>query len=431
MKPIRLKHVILTPVLLILMAHRLNAQPIAQVAISPYWGGSAVPSRTQASLDKSVDSLYKIWKAIYIQDVPNSDQSFALFFDPDHRERICTSEGQGYGMLITVLMADRDADAKKTFDRLYNYRKAHPSHDKPQMMEWFQRKDGKPAKQSAASDGDIDIAYSLLLAQKKWPSPDSNYQKEGYNMIRGIMKFEINQDQWVVLVGDSEQHIKADKATDTKEYSSDKYYATRLSDFMPATFKEFSVTDKSWLKVADAGYNLIDSLQKYYSPGLGLVPDFVINVNKAKSDAAYANFEESDYDGNYFNNACRVPWRIGLDFLQNGDTSARSFLTSINTFIRASTGDDTSKIFAGYLLNGKSINKDNENFYTAPFAVAAMASKDNQLWLDHLWAFLLAPHKYMKKKKQLDYYGDMIRMLDAIVISGHYWPAYQKPTVAR
>jgi hypothetical protein len=166
--------------------------------------------------------------------------------------------------------------------------------------------------------------------------------------------------------------------------------------------------------------------KKNYSQGTGLVPDFIRQVNDPVPVKAVPGFKESEFDGEYFNNACRVPWRLGVDELQKSHSDSRAFLDRINLFILRVSKADTASVYAGYRLEGGSLNDNNENFYSAPFAVAAMIDKENQKWLNDLWRFVTASHQFMEHPKDLDYFGDNIRMIDAVIISGNYWPAFKK-----
>ena len=87
----------------------------------------------------------------------------------------CVSEGQGYGMIITALMAGADPSAKNTFDGLFNFYKAHPGNHK-YLMAWAQDKNCQDIDKSSATDGDMDIAYSLLLA-------DTAMGKQGHDQL--------------------------------------------------------------------------------------------------------------------------------------------------------------------------------------------------------------------------------------------------------
>jgi hypothetical protein len=176
--------------------------------------------------------------------------------------------------------------------------------------------------------------------------------------------------------------------------------------------------DSRWGKVVDAGYRLLAEMENSYSPDAGLIPDFIVHVN-TKPQPARSYFLESKYDGEYNYNACRVPWRIGTDYLMTGDKRALKIDGKINHWIRETTRNDTYNLSAGYTLAGNDI-KDRyfeALSFVAPFAVSAMVDGKNQAWLNHLWVYLTA-----FKLKDYDYYDNSIKLLDMIILSGNYWP---------
>ena len=391
-----------------LFANIFTSNLSAQQLLKPitYFTGTIKPdNNSQTQLDKSVVSFYKQWKSKFLKNVSGKSQSFVSFEGVGGKQ--CVSEGQGYGMIIMVLMAGIDPEAKNIFNNLYHYYKAHPSEKNKSLMAWAQTETGKDIDQTSASDGDIDIAYSLLLADKRWGSSGTiNYLQESKTMINAIMQDEINHHTWTVLISDA------------VESESPDYFDTRTSDFMPSHFKAFeqATHDERWSKVVNAGYALFKHMQDEYSPDAGLVPDFIVNINK-KPKPAPAHFLESKYDGEYNYNACRVPWRIGIDYLLTGDERSKAFVSKINKWIRETTGNDTYNLGAGYTLEGNDIKGRNFEAlsFVAPFGVSAMVDKKNQEWLNKVWIYLTA-----FKLKDFDYYDNTIKLLNIIIMSGNY-----------
>lgn len=373
----------------------------------PYAKGTIEPNQfTQPQLDKAVEQFYTQWKARYIKTVPNKSESYIWFEDKDSKQ--CVSEGQGYGMGIVALMADYDPSAKITYDNLYRYYRSHPSDRGPHLMAWAQTTKGKDLDKTSASDGDMDIAYSLLLANTQWGSNGTiNYLQEAKNMIADIMQYEINHKTWSVLLSNA------------IEYDSKDYFDTRSSDFMPANFKAFeqATGDKRWNNVIDNGYKLFNFMQNKYSPDAGLVPDFIVHLNKTAKPAP-RHYLESPYDGYYNYNACRVPWRVATDYLLTGDTRSKVFVQKINRWVRETTDNNTYNLSAGYTLEGNDIHGryfEALSFIT-PFAVSAMVDQNNQQWLNHVWDYTM-----QFKLKDFDYYDNTIKMLNLIIISENYW----------
>ena len=130
-----------------------------------YMQGSIKPSNhSQTQLDNDVASFYNSWKARYFKNNCGANQYYVWFGDEDP-SAICVSEGQGYGMLIAAYMAGYDSNAETIFDGLYNFYKAHPSSINSNLMAWQQGTSCTDINGvDAATDGDMDIAYALLLA---------------------------------------------------------------------------------------------------------------------------------------------------------------------------------------------------------------------------------------------------------------------------
>jgi len=393
----------------IFFSNWLLAQPVQKPfpQHTSYFSGTIKPNHlTQNQLDNSVQSFYIQWKKRYLKHVPGRDEDYIWFEEKGSKQ--CVSEGQGYGMVITVLMAGYDVAAKDIFDNLFRYCRSHPSARSKYLMAWAQYKNDKNLDNTSAADGDMDIAYSLLLADKQWGSKgEVNYRLEARSMVDAIMRYEINHQTWSVLLSDG------------IERESKDYFDTRSSDFMPAHFKAFAkaTNDKRWTKVIDANYKLFIGLQNKYSPEAGLLPDFIVGLN-TRPKPAPANFLESPYDGLYNYNACRDPWRIGLDYLLTGDKRSKAIVAKINHWVKETTNNDTYNLSAGYTLAGNDIKHRyfEALSFIAPFAVSAMVDQKNQAWLNKVWDYMTA-----FKMKDFDYYDNTIKLVDMIIVSGNYW----------
>jgi endo-1,4-beta-D-glucanase Y len=381
------------------------AKPFPQHA--RYFAETIKPNHiNQNKLDNITRTFYTRWKARFMKNIPGKPQSYVWFEGKGGKQ--CVSEGQGYGMIITTLMAGHDMQAKNIYDNLFRYYRAHPSRCSKYLMAWAQKTNGQDVDKSTASDGDMDIAYSLLLAARQWGNKGAiNYLQEAKATINAIMQHQINQKTWTVWISDDIE-------------SNSKYcFAMRSSDFMPSHFKAFkqATGDTRWDKVISTGYRLFNQMQATYSPDAGLLPDFIININKTPKPAA-PFFLEDKHDGDYNYNACRVPWRITTDYLITGDKRSKQIVTPINSWIRETTGNKTYNLSAGYSLAGNDLN--NRYFealsFIAPFAVSAMVDVKNQYWLNQVWDYLAG-----FKLKDYDYYDNSIKMLNMIIISGNYW----------
>ncbi|MCA9676112.1 MAG: hypothetical protein H6709_09695 [Kofleriaceae bacterium] len=370
-------------------------------------GGVIFPGGSQVDLDDATAAAYDRWKARYLEPACVAGQ-YRIKTTPA-TDAYTVSEGHGYGMLLTVIMAGHDPDARVELDGLYAYYAAHPSDGDPALMAWAQDAqchdvDGV----DSATDGDLDIAYALLLADRQWGSDGAvDYRAAATRIIAAILASEIHPAN-SILVGDW-----ANDAGDAH------YTGTRPSDFTVGHFRAFAAATgvARWTAVADKTYAVIDALQTGFAPATGLLPDFAVGATGAAPAPAPAGWLEGPDDGAYAWNACRTPWRIATDYLMAGEPRARDAVRPITAWIRGVTGDDPGAVVDGYRLSGQAIGSGPELAFVAPLAVAAMvepATGTNQPWLDALWTFLVdaAPG---------DYYGDSLAVLAMVVVSGNWW----------
>jgi endo-1,4-beta-D-glucanase Y len=395
--------------IILLFPYAITAQRMPFPQHVKYAVGAIKPNHiTQQQLDNSVRTFYTQWKSRYVKKACAPWQNYIWFERPGNKQ--CVSEGQGYGMMTVALMAGFDCDAKALFDGLFRYYKAHPAKKGQALMAWAQDKNCKNTDNSSATDGDMDIAYALLLADKQWGSNAGiNYLREAKLLLADVMRYEINPKSFTILLSNG------------AEYDSDDYYDTRSSDFMPSHFRAFkkATGDACWDKVIDNTYTLFAGLQNKYSPEAGLIPDFIQNVNH-NPHPARPHYLEAKYDGAYNYNACRVPWRIGVDYLLYGDARAKAIDSKINHWLIGTTKGNPDNISAGYSLAGNDLP---QRYFEAlsfigPFTVSAMVESKNQQWLNHTWDYLTG-----FKLKDYDYYDNSIKLLNMIIISGNYWSA--------
>lgn len=375
-----------------------------------------------AVLSEDTTSFYETWKNKYLtQDtyVTDETQYYVWYSEEKYNGNnvsvpVTVSEAHGYGMLITANMAEYDSQAKSYFDGMYRFFKAHPSDIGSHLMSWQQCDNGTALIDGAddgsmtegfcdsATDGDMDIAYALLLADSIWGSDgEIDYYSEAVAVINDIMKYDVNHEYWTLTLGDW--------VSECSKY--DPYYsATRCSDFIVQYLPVFAeVTgDENWMKVYDTTYDIINTMVTDYKTGL--LPDFVIRNASGKYVPAPANFLESDYDGYYYYNSCRTPWRIGMDYLVNQNEDALAFVTTINSFMIKDTNNDPWEIKAGYKPDGTQVEDYNDLCFTAPFLVSAACTDDTE-WHDEVRDTVINYGDDV-------YYGDKIKMLCLIADDG-------------
>jgi endoglucanase len=383
-----------------------------------YVAGSIKPNRQdQYGMDTIVEGFYNRWKHHYISKVEGKPEYY-VYCNADGNwhggnkspNSISLSEGHGYGMIIMVMMAGYDPEARSIFNGMLAYFKDHPSSINPHLMAWNQTTDTARTEHNSddATDGDLDIAFALILADRQWGStPEYDYRNDAIDIINALKQANINPESYLPMMGDF------------TEKGEPFYYDTRPSDFMCDHFKLFSkVTgDTTWNHVSDKCYALLKYLQQKFSPKAGIFPDFVRNCNKHPVPAG-PYYMEKRKDGDYSYNACRLPFRLGCDYLLNGDPRAKELLDRINKWISREASNDPYQVKDGYRLNGKpTVGASGDNIaFIGPFGVAAMANPKNQVWLNRLWDY--AANETMSDE---EYYGNTLKMLSLIVMSGNWW----------
>ncbi|WP_426367545.1 glycosyl hydrolase family 8 [Streptomyces sp. E-08] len=372
--------------------------------LRPYAAGTLKPTGTQSALDQKVVDYYNKWKAAFVRQNCGNGWYQVISPDADHPY---VAEAQGYGMVVTATMAGADPDAKKIFDGLVKWKIDHPSSVNPNLLAAEQDTACKSVNGGdGATDGDMDVAYGLLLADKQWGSTGTyNYKDLALKHIAAIKKDEVNPTTKLLKLGDWSG-------------SGDQYYyITRTSDWMVDHFRAFRAAsgDTTWDSVRSAHQTQISRLQSTYASGTGLLPDFVVDTNTTPRPAPGQVLEDPN-DGAYWWNACRTPWRIADDAVTSGDATSLAAARKLNGWIKTKTGGDPNKIAVGYKLNGTQISSGSEAAFFAPFAVAAMTDPGSQAWLDALWNKMVAT-----PVDTSSYFSASIQLQVMITASGNHW----------
>lgn len=387
-----------------------TAEPAVPFGSHPqrYAPGTLFPSEPRSELDTSVVEYYEQWKDAFVRD--DCGHGWYQVATPD-AEFPYVGEGQGYGMVITVLMAGADPEAKEIFDGLLRWVLDHPSTIDPVLLAAEQDDDCDSVNGiDSATDADLDVAYALLLADRQWGSEgDHDYRELALSRIAAIERSELNPSTLVMRLGDF--------ATPT--LGAPTYWVTRTSDWMIGHFRAFGAAtgDPVWDRAIASHQRLLANMQAAYSPVTGLLPDFVQDTSTVAIPAD-RRILESVHDGDFSWNACRVPWRLGTDAVVDGDAESRAAVRLMNRWIQVETAGDPSRIAGGYRLDGTPISPDNEPAFVAPFAVAAMADRDSdsQDWLDALWE-----HVVETPIDPNHYFEATVTLQVMLVVSGNFW----------
>jgi len=374
------------------------------------------PTQSAATMDALLKQQYDAWKAHAI--VPATSivaGGYAVQFS--NTTYMTVSEGMGYGMLMAVLFAGHDPNARALFDGLLAVVRARPAYaivpfdpNGKWLMDWRINANGSSAGEGwNAMDGDLDIALALLMADKQWGSAGTwNYLQEGRNTIAALKSWNMWADGTTKGLRNAENN--------------------RTSDYMIGHFRAFKAAtgDTLWDKAVDRAYWLIDRMQTVYSPGAGLMPDFVINTNTATPSPSTGYIGDgNDKEGFYWWNACRNPWRYSTDYLLSGDTRFQLVTGRMIDYFQKSSGGDPLKIGTGYDLTGKLLTGGNSPAYHGPICAGACVDARFQGFLDTMW-------NWNASHLTTGYYDGEIQLLSLVVASGNWWtpgaPAGGTPT---
>lgn len=377
----------------------------------------------EQNLSNETIQFYDAWKEKYLtkDKYIKQETQYYIYYSEEKFDKnanvsvpVTVSEAHGYGMLIFAHMSDYDKNAKEYFDGMYRYFKAHLSDIGPNLMSWQQCDNGVELIDGAengsmvggpcdsATDGDMDIAYALLLADSIWGSDgEIDYYSEAVAVINDIMKYEVNHEYWILTLGDWVSECSP----------NEKYYsAARASDFIVQYMPVFAKAtgDDNWMKVYDATYDIINDMVEEYKTGL--LPDFIIRNSNGKFVPAGAGFLESENDGNYYYNSCRTPWRISMDYIINKNENALAFANAVDSFMIQASKNDPWEIMSGYKLDGTPVEDYNDLCFVAPCLISASCG-ENSGWHDKVRSVVINYGEDV-------YYGDTIKMLCLIADDG-------------
>ncbi|MFI1093428.1 glycosyl hydrolase family 8 [Streptomyces sp. NPDC020917] len=361
------------------------------------------PSASQSSRDSAVKTAYDAWKKNYlVHGCASNEYYVSTKGDDDAPHNGTVSEAQGYGMNIVPLMAGYDANAQTEFNGLWQLVKNHKDHDG--LMQW--QLDGRTCKYTdsgtpdSATDGDLDIGYGLILADKQW----GGYSADAKAWLASVYAHDVASDG----------HLKCEDDGPSTD--------TRPSDMMLDHLRAFAKFDTAhnWKKVVTRTEAVISEFTGRYSSSAGLLPDFVVGANTTSPKPAPADYQESQPDNIVGYNSLRVPWHLGTDALVNGSSTASvaySAAKKESACLKKLSGGNPAKVQPHIKLgcaNGN-VSGDTQAEEAGDSAGPAAMAAGDQAWTDAIWK-QLAANPFGDA-----YYGETIKMLVYVVMAGDYW----------
>jgi endo-1,4-beta-D-glucanase Y len=327
---------------------------------------------TVANASGTVQSIYSQWKSAYV-----TSASPGLRVQRPENSNDTVSEGIGYGMLAAVYMGD-----KATFDGLWAYAGGHL--DSSGLMNWRIQSSGTAASDGmgSATDADEDMAWALIMASGQWPT--GTYLADAKKIILALRTNVISGD-YTLKPGDSWG-------------GSNKTYPDYFSPAYLRVFKAVS-NDPIWDKVIDRNYDILSKVSGQY----GLVPDSTTTTYDTTSQA-------------YKYDACRAPWRIGMDYCFNGEARAKTYLQLIGGFFDM---QGVANIGDGYSLTGMRTSDFPNMAFIGPAGVAGMSGYPKLL--DDTFTFGATGNG-----GTTGYFQQSLRVITMLMMSGNFVD-YTKP----
>ncbi|MBN2009003.1 T9SS type A sorting domain-containing protein [candidate division KSB1 bacterium] len=356
----------------------LCATSLLQAQTRPFPQNVSYPNGYQTSIISTnhLQNAYNQWKRSFLKTY----QGMYRVCDDD--TTITISEGMGYGMLLTAYFGEQEI-----FDGLLQFYQSKRTDNAYNLMAWRVTRDGI-IDPGSATDGDLDVAFALIVAHCQW---GGNYLNEAKTIL-SILKehYFVNcRGIWIMKPGG---HFGGCNLTD-------------LSYYTPGYFRVFAdVTgDSFWETVVTDTYILLD---KTADDATGLVPDWLNSDGAAQCGPSGCN----DY---YRYDACRTPWRMSLDFLWNGNTTAQAWCTKITNF---ANGIGAASIVDGYNLDGTTRGQYNNSAFVGGFAVGAMCN--SQAIVNNFSQRLVTLNNGGWDNQ---YFNLSLRCLYMLALTGNFW----------
>jgi len=370
-------------VALLLFSFTISAQLSNVSFINADYNYGLQPTNIQQN---DIFNVYQSWRNAFVE--PCTDGKYRIKFDNPSET---VSEGIAYGMLLSAYAND-----KELFDGLWLYYQDFMNSNG--VMNWKINGCSNVTGQNGATDAELDAAYSLIVADKRWMSNGIiNYQNDALSLINTIKIHEIENGTNVLKPGD------AWGGTNT----------TNPSYLAPGYFRAFGIYSNDtvfWNAVANKSYDILNANLTQNNAVYNLVSDW------CRADGAYSDEVSWAYDQghSYYYDAARTPWRMATDYIWFGDTQALTYNQLCIDFVNAQGG--FNQIYPGYSQAGIAINTTYKDpTFTGAYASAAMISTNQ--------AFVNSGYTELKNQPTDAYFGATLRAIYMFALSGNMFDA--------
>ncbi len=271
-------------------------------------GGAAAAWPTCSIPDSDLEAAFTAWEGAYVTDCGGNGKRVV-----GCGASTC-SEAMGYGMLIAVNMGRQELfDSLLTFVHSLIPISQQGSFSGRYLLPWSIGGCDGASDYNNATDGDLDIAMSLVQADARWPG--NGYLDAAIPIIRDIMTYNTTtySGRRVLLAGDGT--LQPAENGNYPSYFAPGYYRVFSQVVAASSEPDGAELAAQYLELANATYELFDGYQAAMTNKLW--PEF------ANLDGTLRNGDQG-----YWWNACRTPWRIAADWAWFGSADAERQLTT-------------------------------------------------------------------------------------------------------
>jgi endo-1,4-beta-D-glucanase Y len=320
------------------------------------------------------------------------------------------TEGQSYGMMITIQMNRQDI-----FDKLWKFAYTymlHHSGDRKGMFSWKVNETSPYSMidQNPAPDGEEYFVTSLLFAARRWGNKTGiyNYQEQADSILTDMLHktanntvvAEINQDHAMIVFT---------PAKDATQFTDPSYH---LPAFYSVWEKYASHDNEFWKKMADSSRAYF---KRASNTTTGLSSDYTA------FDGTPFPVDFNRFAGWYHSDSWRTPMNIAVDYawckVDSWETEQ-----SVRTlkFFDSQNGD----YLQTYRVDGTPVSETDDGTMTtynasagqiACNAVSALASDDPIAWkyVDRLWKTPMVTGEWR-------YFSGLLTMMGLLHVSGKF-----------
>jgi len=297
----------------------------------------------------------------YIWDVGNDD---------------VRSEGMSYGMIIAV-----ERNERRDFDALWNWAKTYmqvtaPGHPDRGYFAWRLRRDGTPADEMPAPDGESYFATALFFAAHRWGSGDGifDYAREARELLSAMKNREpitgtVNGSRQTTAVAlFHPEHRMVRFSPDSANFATNGDH-TDPSYHLPAFYELWALwgpeADREfWAAAAQASR---EHFANVANPATGLTPDYSNFDGTPKAASWDAHTADFRYDA----------WRTGMNWAVDWAWWAKDARQlELSDRLLAFFARQGENYPSTYTLDGKPTTADHSLGLVATNAVVALAASD-------------------------------------------------------